>query len=44
VLEREDSPWYPTVRLFRQTQLRRWDDVAPRIVTALRREGAADTG
>ena len=36
LLEREDSPWYPTVRLFRQTQVRRWDDVAQRIAAALR--------
>lgn len=28
LLEREDTPWYPTVRLFRQTAARRWDDVA----------------
>ncbi len=36
LLEREDSPWYPTVRLFRQTAVRRWDDVAQRIVRELR--------
>jgi tetratricopeptide (TPR) repeat protein len=41
LLEREDSPWYPTARLFRQTQVRRWDDVAQRIAAALRDEGAA---
>jgi Tetratricopeptide repeat len=40
LLERGDSPWYPTVRLFRQTQVRRWDDVAQRIAAALREEGA----
>ena len=40
LLEREDSPWYPTVRLFRQTQVRRWDDVAQRIAAALR-EGSS---
>jgi Flp pilus assembly protein TadD len=44
LLEREDSPWYPTVRLFRQTQVRRWDDVAQRIAAALRQENPADTG
>jgi len=43
LLEREDSPWYPTVRLFRQTQVRRWDDVAQRIAAALRHENTADT-
>ncbi len=33
--EREDSPWYPTVRLFRQPQRGDWDDVAVRIKSAL---------
>jgi Flp pilus assembly protein TadD len=36
LLDREDTPWYPTVRLFRQTTVRRWDDVVARIATALR--------
>jgi Tfp pilus assembly protein PilF len=27
LLHRSDSPWYPTVRLFRQTRPRCWDDV-----------------
>ncbi|HUB12076.1 MAG TPA: tetratricopeptide repeat protein [Acetobacteraceae bacterium] len=36
LLDREDSPWYPSVRLFRQTQVRKWDDVAERIATALK--------
>jgi hypothetical protein len=44
LLEREDSPWYPTVRLFRQTQVRRWDDVAQRIAAALRQQGSAGSG
>lgn len=35
LLDREDTPWYPTVRLFRQTTVRRWDDVFQRIVAAL---------
>ena len=29
--EREDSPWYPTIHLFRQTRLNEWDDVFERI-------------
>jgi tetratricopeptide (TPR) repeat protein len=31
LLEREDSPWYPTVRLFRQSQSGDWDGVFERI-------------
>jgi tetratricopeptide (TPR) repeat protein len=33
---RDDSPWYPTLRLFTQTQRGNWDDVLARVVTALR--------
>jgi len=32
---REDSPWYPSMRLFRQSRLDRWDDVFERIGSAL---------
>ncbi|HYV39537.1 MAG TPA: tetratricopeptide repeat-containing glycosyltransferase family protein [Gemmataceae bacterium] len=35
LLHREDSPWYPTMRLFRQTQLGRWDDVFERMAAEL---------
>jgi Tfp pilus assembly protein PilF len=35
LLEREDSPWYPSMRLFRQTQLGDWGDVFLRIKEAL---------
>jgi tetratricopeptide (TPR) repeat protein len=31
MLEREDSPWYPTARLFRQTAAREWDSVLARV-------------
>jgi tetratricopeptide (TPR) repeat protein len=34
--DREDSPWYPTMRLFRQRKLNDWDDVFQRIAAALR--------
>ncbi len=33
---REDSPWYPTVRQFRQEQTRDWTPVVTRIAAALR--------
>ena len=33
---REDSPWYPTARLFRQTTLGDWDGVFERVGVALR--------
>ncbi len=41
LLDRTDSPWYPTVRLFRQTVARRWDDVMARVAGDLRNELAA---
>jgi tetratricopeptide (TPR) repeat protein len=36
LLGREDSPWYPTMRLFRQKQLSDWSDVIQRIADALK--------
>src|SRR3974390_307915 len=35
LLDREDSPWYPTARLFRQNGTRVWDTVIARVSTAL---------
>ena len=35
LIEREDSPWYPTARLFRQTRPRQWSDVIECIIKAL---------
>ena len=32
---RDDSPWYPTVRLFRQTEFGQWPDVFRRIAAAV---------
>jgi tetratricopeptide (TPR) repeat protein len=32
---REDSPWYPTMRLFRQTKVGQWEDVFERMATVL---------
>ena len=33
-LERDDCPWYPSMRLFRQTRRGDWDDVFARIAAA----------
>lgn len=35
LLDREDTPWYPTVRLFRKTSLGDWSDVFGRMAAAL---------
>jgi hypothetical protein len=35
LLDRDDSPWYPTVRLFRQTTARDYDGVVDRMRTEL---------
>ena len=35
LLDREDSPWYPTARLFRQDETRGWDNVMARVRAAL---------
>jgi tetratricopeptide (TPR) repeat protein len=35
LLEREDSPWYPSMRLFRQTRQGDWNDVFERMSEAL---------
>jgi len=37
LLEREDSPWYPTARLFRQTTAGGWQEVLHRVELELRR-------
>jgi tetratricopeptide (TPR) repeat protein len=36
-LERDDSPWYPNMRLFRQTQMYDWDGVFEQITESLSR-------
>jgi tetratricopeptide (TPR) repeat protein len=45
-LDREDSPWYPTARLFRQAKPGEWDPVLARLTAALagelRQQVAAD--
>ncbi len=35
MLEREDTPWYPTARLFRQAKPGEWDPVLSRVIAAL---------
>ncbi len=48
MLERHDSPWYPTMKLFRQAQYGQWDDVFRRVSQELtawaarRRTGACE--
>jgi hypothetical protein len=34
--DRDDSPWYPTMRLFRQTRLGDWEPVVQRMAEELR--------
>jgi hypothetical protein len=47
MLERDDSPWYPSMRIFRQRKSGDWDELMQRVAEALRaylqteREGAA---
>jgi len=35
LLDRDDSPWYPSVRLFRQSTMGQWGDVFQKIAEAL---------
>ncbi|WP_246791279.1 tetratricopeptide repeat protein [Bradyrhizobium commune] len=42
--DREDSPWYPTMRLFRQLKPRQWDDPLMRLSAALAILAAKDEG
>jgi tetratricopeptide (TPR) repeat protein len=37
LLDRDDSPWYPTARLFRQAKAGDWDETLQRVATALER-------
>jgi len=41
LLDREDSPWYPTARIFRQTVPGDWAGVMQRVATALTEAAAA---
>lgn len=35
MLERSDSPWYPTMKLFRQSKLGDWDSVFEEVIREL---------
>jgi hypothetical protein len=38
LLERSDSPWYPTARLFRQSGEADWDGLIAEVVKALEQQ------
>ncbi len=38
MLDREDSPWYPSARLFRQQKPGAWDEPLARLSATLRQE------
>jgi len=42
MLDREDSPWYPTARLFRQAERGRWKPVIERVTEELRMAAAGE--
>jgi ADP-heptose:LPS heptosyltransferase len=42
MLDREDSPWYPTARLFRQPAMNDWDSVMERLLSELRQLASGD--
>ncbi len=44
LLDRDDNPWYPTMRLFRQTKVGDWADVLCRVADELGRLVAACRG
>jgi hypothetical protein len=36
MLDRDDTPWYPAMRLFRQSRLHDWSPVVARVAVELR--------
>jgi tetratricopeptide (TPR) repeat protein len=44
LMQRPDTPWYPTARLFRQTAPNNWGPVMAELVAALRQRAAAGRG
>ncbi len=43
LLDRTDSPWYPTMRIFRQPEPRDWESVFDAVAIALRERVAGDS-
>jgi tetratricopeptide (TPR) repeat protein len=41
MIDQEDSPWYPSARLFRQTRFRDWSQPVARVTRALHQRAAA---
>ena len=44
LLDRDDTPWYPSMRLFRQTTAGQWDDVFQRMTEAAGELASAQVG
>jgi hypothetical protein len=44
LIDREDSPWYPTMRLYRQERPGDWDAVFKKISIDLHRQSGAAPG
>ena len=42
MLDRDDTPWYPTARLFRQSSPGDWNSVIAEVVQAMQELGASD--
>jgi hypothetical protein len=42
LLDRDDCPWYPSARLYRQQSAGDWSGLVARVATALQRHAAAD--
>jgi ADP-heptose:LPS heptosyltransferase len=38
LLEREDTPWYPTMRLFRQRRYGHWEDVFDDMIEEMKKK------